>query len=91
VDPLDVLRDVLELERESKPDLNIDEMMAYAEANPDREIVDSLGAVSVVCAVYHAYTPKDLIPQHLLTHDNLSTLDGLRRVIGELDKRQVKQ
>ena len=91
VDPLAVLREVLELERESKPDLNVDEMLLFAVANPYTEIVDSLGAVSVVCVLYGAYTPKNLIPPHLLTHANFSTLDGLRRVIKELDKREAKQ
>jgi hypothetical protein len=87
IDPLAVLQEVLELERESKPDLNVDEMLFFAMANPNTEIVDSLGAVSVVCVLYGAYTPKNLIPPHLLTHANFSTLDGLRRVIKELDKR----
>jgi hypothetical protein len=91
IDPLAVLREVLELERESKPDLNVDEMLFFAVANPNTEIVDSLGAVSVVCVLYGAYTPKNLIPPHLLTHANFSTLDGLRRVIKELDKREAKQ
>jgi hypothetical protein len=90
-DPLAVLREVLELERESKPDLKVDEMLFFAVANPNTEIVDSLGAVSVVCVLYGAYTPKNLIPPHLLTHANLSTLDGLRRVIKELDTREAKQ
>src|SRR5208337_3698639 len=80
-DPLAVLREVLELERESRPDLKVDEMLFFAVANPNTEIVDSLGAVSVVCVLYGAYTPKNLIPPHLLTHANFSTLDGLRRVI----------
>jgi hypothetical protein len=90
-DPLAVLREVLELERESKPDLNVDEALVFAVANPNTEIVDSLGAVSVVCVLYGAYTPKNLIPPHLLTHANFSTLDGLRRVIKELEKREAKQ
>ena len=90
-DPLAVLREVLELERESKPELNVDEMLFFAVANPNTEIVDSLGAVSVVCVLYGAYTPKNLIPPHLLTHTNFSTLDGLGRVIKELDKREAKQ
>jgi hypothetical protein len=91
VDPLAVLQEVLELERESKPDLNVDEMLLFAVANPNTEIVDSLGAVSVVCVLYGAYTPKNLIPQHLLTHGNFSTLDGLRRVLEELGKREAKR
>jgi hypothetical protein len=91
VDPLAVLREVLELERESKPELNVDEMLFFAVANPNTEIVDSLGAVSVVCVLYGAYGPENLIPPHLLTHANFSTLDGLRRVIEELDKREAKQ
>ena len=90
-DPLAVLREVLQLERESKPDLNVDEVLFFAVANPNTEIVDSLGAVSVVCVLYGAYTPKNLIPPHLLTHANFSTLVGLRRVIKELDKREAKQ
>jgi len=91
VDPLQVLREVLELERESRPTLDVKEMMAFAIANPDREIVDSLGAVSIVCVLYGAYTPDNLIPQILLTHENFSTLDGLRKVLRELDKRQGGQ
>jgi hypothetical protein len=91
VDPLEVLREVLELERESKPTLDVGEVLIFAVAHPDREIVDSFGAVSVVCVLYGAYTPENLIPHHLLTHANLSTLDGLRKVIGELDKRQTKK
>ncbi len=90
-DPLEVLREVLELERESKLDLNVNEMLLFAVANPNTEIVDSLGAVSVVCVLYGAYTPKNLIPPYLLTHANFSTLDGLRRVMKELDKREAKQ
>ncbi len=65
--------------------------MTFAAANPDREIVDSLGAVSIVCVLYGAYTPKNLIPQRLLTHENFSTLNGLRKVVRELDKRQGRQ
>jgi len=91
IDPLAVLREVLELERESKPDLNVDEMLLFAVANPNTEIVDSLGAVSVVCVLYGAYAPENLIPPHSLTHANFSTLDGLRRVMKGLDKREAKQ
>jgi hypothetical protein len=90
-DPLAVLQEVLELERESKPDLKVDEMLLFAVANPKTEVVDSLGAVSVVCVLYGAYTPENLIPPHLLTHANFSTLDGLRRVTNELDKREARQ
>ena len=91
VNPLQVLRDVLELERESRPELDVEDMMAFAIKNPATEIVDSLGAVSIVCVLYGAYTPKNLIPQRLLTHANFSTLDGLRKVVGELDRRQGRQ
>jgi hypothetical protein len=91
VDPLEVLREVLKLERESKPELDVEDMMAFAIANPATEIVDSLGAVSVVCELYGAYSPENLIPQRLLTHENFSTLDGLRKVVGELDGRQGRQ
>lgn len=91
VDPVEVLREVLNLERESSPALDVDETINFAIANPEREIVDSLGAVSVICVLYGAYTPKNLIPQRLLTHENFSTLDGLRKVVRELDKRQGRQ
>ena len=91
VDPLEVLREVLKLERESKPHLDVEETVRFAVANPNDEIVDSLGAVSVVCVLYGAYTPKNLIPQHLLNHQNFSTLGGLRRVVTELNRRQGKQ
>ena len=91
VDPLDVLREVLELERESRPELDVEDVVAFAIANPATEIVDSLGAVSIVCVLYGAYTPENLIPQGLLTHENFSTLDGLRKVVRELDRRQSKQ
>jgi len=91
VDPLKVLREVLELQRESRPELDVEDMLAFAIANPATEIVDSLGAVSVVCVVYGAYTPENLIPQRLLTHENFSTLDGLRKVVRELDRGQGRQ
>ncbi len=90
LDALAVLKEVLEVERESKPNLNVDGMISYALANPESEIVDSLGAVSVVCVLYGAYTADKLIPQHLLTHHNFTTLQGLRKVLNELDKRQAK-
>lgn len=90
VQPLEVLRQVLDLEREGKPSLDVQERMQYAVAHPDREVVDSLGAVSVVCMLYGAYSPEKLIPAHLLTHRNFTTLDGLERVITELSKRQAK-
>jgi hypothetical protein len=88
VEPMEVLRQVLDLEREGKPTLDVQERMQYAVANPDREVVDSLGAVSVVCMLYGAYSPEKLIPANLLTHRNLTTLNGLRKVITELSKRQ---
>lgn len=87
VDPLEVLREVLELQCESDPGLNVEGMISYAVSHPEAEIVDSLGAVSVVCVVYDAYTPKDFIPHHLLTHYNFTTLDGLRKVLKELHER----
>lgn len=90
-DPQDILRRVLELTRESVRTLDVDERMQYALAHPDREVVDSLGAVSVVCMVYEAYSPENLIPANLLTHRNLTTLDGLTKVIAELNKRQRTQ
>ncbi len=91
VDPNEVMREVLELERESRPALDVDEMMKFAIANPKTEIVDSLGAVSIVCVLYGAYTPQNLIPQRLLTHENFSTLEGLRKVVRELNRRQARQ
>jgi hypothetical protein len=90
-DPLEVLREVLELQRESFPTLNVEQALAFAIKNPTSEVVDSLGAVSVVCAAYGAYDPDTLIPDHLLTHENFSTLNGLKRVLKELDKRQAKK
>ena len=91
IDPLQVLREVLELQRESNPDLEVEDTMAYAIANPEAEVVDSLGAVSVVCVSFGTYTPENLIPQNLLTHRNFSTLNGLRSVVSELTKRQGGQ
>ena len=39
VDPLEVLRGVLKLERESKPTLDVEETVRFAVANPNDEIV----------------------------------------------------
>lgn len=88
VDPLDILREALEVARESKPELNVDELIQFAIANPETEIVDSLGAVSIVCGQFGCYDPENLIPQRLLTHKNLSTLHGLTKVVEELNRRQ---
>ena len=88
LDPLRVLREVLDLARESRPELDVESTVAFAITNPATEIVDSIGAVSVVCMLYGAYTPENLIPQRLLTHENFSTLDGLRKVVIELNRRQ---
>ena len=90
-DPLAILREVLELQRESNPTVDVEESLAFAMAKPDSEVVDSIGAVSIVCVTYGAYTPENLIPHQLLTHENFSTLSGLRRVLKELDKRQSKK
>lgn len=89
LNPQEILRQVLDLTREGIPTLDVDERMQYAIAHPNSEVVDSLGAVSVVCMLYGAYSPENLIPAHLLTHRNFTTLDGLRRVITELNKKQV--
>lgn len=86
VDGVQVLREVLELQKESDRTLDIDAEIAFGLANPSVEIVDSLGAVSVVCAMFGADTPKTLIPQHLLTHKNFSTFSGLQRVILEMER-----
>jgi hypothetical protein len=86
-DPLDVLREVLELQRESNPSLDVQEMLAHAVTHPNAEVVDSLGAVSVVCALYDAYSADNLIPQRLLTHENFTTLSGLTKVVRELDRK----
>jgi hypothetical protein len=91
VDPLQVLRQVLELERECRPTLDIDQSIQQAVANPDQEIVDSIGAVSVVCVLYGGYSPDQLIPSHLLTHQNFSTLKGLKKVIKELNGGRRKK
>lgn len=88
VQPLEVLRQVLDLERESRPALDVLERLQYAIAHPDHEVVDSLGAVSVVCMLYGAYSPENLIPAKLLTHRNFTTFNGLKKVITELSKRQ---
>jgi hypothetical protein len=90
VPPLEVLRQVLELEREGNPTLDVRERIRYAIAHPDRQVVDSLGAASVVCVIYGAYSPEKLVPAHLLTHENFTTLNGLERVVAELRKRQAK-
>ena len=90
VDAEEVLRQVLRLTQESVPELDVDARMQAALAYPDSEVVDSLGAVSVVCMLYGAYSPQNLIPAHLLTHRNLTTLNGLKKVVSELDKRQAK-
>lgn len=87
VDAFEILREILELQRESDPSLNVEEVLAYAIAHPESEVVDSLGAVTITCMQYGAYSPDNLIPSHLLTHDNFSTLNGLRKVISELEKR----
>jgi len=86
VEAVDVLREVLQLQRESTPEIDVDDVLRYAVANPDKEVVDSLGAVSVVCLLYDAYSPDKLIPRRLLNHANFATLAGLRRVVTELDK-----
>jgi hypothetical protein len=90
VDAQEVLLQVLQLTQESMPGLDVDAQMRDAIAHPDTEVVDSLGAVSIVCMLYGAYSPENLIPAHLLTHRNLTTLNGLKKVITELNKRQVK-
>ena len=86
--PMDVLRQVLDLEKEGKPTLDVAGKIQYALAHPDREVIDSLGAVSVVCMLYGAYSPDTLIPAKLLTHRNFSTLNGLKKVIEALNKKQ---
>src|SRR5271166_6484900 len=86
IDPLEVLHEVLELQRESSPELDVEGMLAFAVANPTTEVVDSLGAVSIVCVLFGAYKPDSLIPQNLLTHENFSTLNGLRNIVRELEK-----
>jgi hydrogenase maturation factor HypE len=91
VNPMQVLKEVLELQRESDPGLDIDALLVFAEANPTEEVVDSLGAVSVVCALFGAYTPETLIPHHLLTHANFSTFHGLQQVIHELERTHLRQ
>jgi|SRR5208282_1650899 len=91
IDPIDVLREVLELDRESRPELDVEGMLAFAVANPNTEVVDSLGAVSIVCVLFGAYKPDNLIPQDLLTHENFSTLGGLRKVVTELTRRRGRQ
>jgi|SRR5208282_3713410 len=90
-DPLEVLREVLELTRESRPELDVEGTLAFAVANPTTEVVDSLGAVSIVCVLFGAYKPDSLIPQDLLTHENFSTLHGLRKVVTELERRRGMQ
>ena len=91
VDPVQVLREVLELQRESEPTLDVDAEIAFALANPTADIVDSLGAVSVVCAMFGADTPETFIPRDLLTHRNFSTLSGLQRVIREMERTHQVQ
>jgi hypothetical protein len=91
VDAEKVLRQVFQLMQESTPELDIDARMRAALANPESEVVDSLGAVSVVCMLYGAYSPENLIPADLLTHRNLTTLNGLKNLVAELNKKQAKQ
>jgi hypothetical protein len=91
VDAVQVLREVLELQRESEPTLDVNAEIAFALANPAVDIVDSLGAVSVVCAMFGADTPETLIPCQLLTHRNFSTLSGLQRVIREMERTHQVQ
>lgn len=90
IEPLEVLREVLDLARESRPELDVEGTMTFAVANPTAEVVDSLGAVTIVCVLFGAYEPGCLIPPNLLTHENFSTLNGLRKVVRELEKRQGK-
>lgn len=91
VDAVEVLRQVLALTCESDPTLDVKARLDAAIAHPDSEVVDSLGAVSVVCMLYDAYSPENLIPANLLTHRNFTTLGGLRKVIAELNKRKGTQ
>src|SRR5208283_5745534 len=88
IDPVGVLREALELVREGTPELDVEGMLAFAVANPTTEVVDSLGAVSIVCVLFGAYKPENLIPRDLLTHENFSTLQGLRKVVTELERRR---
>jgi hypothetical protein len=90
VDPMQVLQEVLELQRESDPGLDIDAQIAFALSNPSVEVVDSLGAVAVICALFGAYKPETLIPKHLLTHSNFSTFHGLQEVIHELERTRSR-
>ena len=90
VDAEEVLRQVLHLTQESTPELDVNARMQAAIIDPDSEVVDSLGAVSVVCMLYGAYSPENLIPADLLTHRNLTTLNGLKKVVAELNKKQAK-
>ena len=91
VDAVEVLRQVLALTCESDPTVDFNARLEAAIAHPDSEVVDSLGAVSVVCMLYDAYSPENLIPANLLTHRNFTTLGGLRKVVAELNKRKGTQ
>jgi hypothetical protein len=79
------------LQSESNPELDVENAITFATRNPNSEVVDSLGAVSVICMIYGTITPDKLIPQALLTHENLSTLNGLRKVVKALDARRDSQ
>jgi len=88
---LGIIREILELQKEGTPDLDVEDMLRYATENPDKEVVDSIGAVSVLCVLYGAQTPESFIPAHLLTHKNLSTLEGLKKVVTELGHRKQQK
>lgn len=87
VNALQVLREVLSLEEESNPDIDVEDTIRDAIANPEAEVIDSFGAVSVLCILYSAYTPERFIPDDLLTHQNLTTLAGVARIVARLNQR----
>jgi len=82
---LGVMREALETQKLSDPSIDVDEVLAYAMAHPDEEVVDSFASVEIVSSLDGVFGKA--LPREILNHKSLTTLSGLTESIKVLNAR----
>jgi len=81
---LDVLREALQEQKLCDPALDVDSVLQEAQSHPEESLVDSFAAATILASLDEIYGTA--LPREILNHRSLTTLSGLKRSLGVLEK-----
>ncbi len=82
---LDVLREAFEEQKLCDPALDVESALRHAQSKPEESVVDSFAAATILASLDEVYGSS--LPREILNHQSLTTLNGLKRSLGVLERR----